>query len=315
MKAMVLKEFGGVENFALQETADPKISATEVLVEVKAIGIDQIDIKTRQGGGMSAIVGKEDPMIIGWDLAGIVKEAGKEVTKFKKGDKVFGTVNFPGPGSTYAELSAVPEDQLAIIPDNVSFEEAAAATQSPLTAWQALTEKGKVQKGQKVLIHGGAGGVGNYGVQMAHYLGAYVISTASGKDEDFVKGLGADEVIDYKTQKFEDVVSDVDMVLDTIGGDNFVRSLKVLKPDGVIVLLPTDKEGAAEKAVKEHNVKNYYHLTMRSSGQDMEQIAKMLEEGSLKVHVDKTFPFEKLPEAQSQLENGGVKGKVVVTVK
>lgn len=315
MKAMILKKFGGVENFSPVEVPDPQPGKGEVVVRIKAIGVDQIDIKSRKGEGMTDYLEKERPLILGWDIAGVVERTAEDVADFKSGDAVFGTVNFPGPGSSYAELAAAPAAQLAKIPENISFEEAAAATQSPLTAWQALVDAGHVRKGEKVLIHGGAGGVGNYAVQIAHHLGCYVIATASGADREFVETLGADEVIDYKTQKFEELVSDVDFVLDTVGGENFVRSLGVLKPQGRIVLLPSNKKAEADKAAQERHVKNYTHVLMHSSGEDMRRIARMLARGEMKVHVDKTFPFDEIPQAQEALENGKIKGKIVITVK
>lgn len=315
MKAMVLKQFGGIENFALEDIPQPQAGENEVLIEIKAIGIDQIDIKARKGGGMVDYLKKEDPMILGWDVSGVVSKVGDGVKDFKEGDAVFGTINFPGPGSSYAEFAAAPADQLARKPENVSHAEAAAATQSPLTAWQALVDTGHVGKGDRVLVHGGAGGVGNYAVQIAKHAGCYVIATASGADREFVKELGADEVIDYRTQKFEEEVQEVDFVLDTIGGENFVRSMKVVKPDGLIVILPSNKKGEAEQAAEERHFKNYKHLLMHSSGKDMEAIAGMIREGSMKVHVDKAFSFEQIPQAQEQLESGKVRGKVVVTLE
>lgn len=230
MKAMILKRFGGMEQFATEQIPLPEAREGEVLVEIRAIGIDPIDLKTRAGEGMADYVAREHPMILGWDMAGIVVKTGGGVASPTVDDAVFGTVNFPGPGSSYAQYAAAPADQLAIKPDNLTFVEAAAATQSPLTAWQALVETGKIHQGQRVLIHGGAGGVGNYAVQIARYFGCYVTATASGSDARFVLSLGADQVIDYKTERFEELVSDVDFVLDTVGGENFVRSLRVLGP-------------------------------------------------------------------------------------
>lgn len=314
MKAMVLKQFGGVDNFTLEEIPEPQIGEGEVLVEVKAIGIDQIDVKSRKGEGMAEVLKKENPMILGWDVSGVIAKVGEGVTGFKEGDEVFGTINFPGPGSSYAQFAGAPAGQLARKPSNVSHEEAAAATQSPLTAWQALIDTGHVKEGERVLIHGGAGGVGNYAIQIAKHKGCYVITTVSSADTDFVKSLGADEVIDFRTQQFEKMVKDIDFILDTVGGENFVRSLKVLKPDGRIVLLPSDKKEEADKAAKEHNVTHYKHILMHSDGEGMQHIARMLAEGSMKVHVDRTFSFEQIPEAHRALEDGKVKGKIVVTV-
>lgn len=315
MKAMVLKRFGGIENFAVEDVPEPPVGDGEVLVEVKAIGIDQIDVKARKGEGMSDYLKQEHPMILGWDISGVVSKVGSRVKDFKAGDAVFGTIRFPGPGSSYAEYAAAPADQIALKPENISHAEAAAATQSPLTAWQALVDTGHVKKGDRVLVHGGAGGVGNYAIQIARHIGCYVITTVSGADRAFVKELGADEVIDYRTQAFEKEVKEVDFVLDTIGGDNFVRSLDVLKPEGMIVLLPSNKKEEADKAVREKQVKNYRHILMHSSGKDMRAIAGMLREGSMKANVDKIYSFEQIPQAQEQLENGKVRGKIVVTLE
>lgn len=315
MKAMVLKRFGGIENFAVEDVPEPQVGDGEVLVEVKAVGIDQIDVKARKGEGMSDYLKQEHPMILGWDISGVVSKVGSRVKDFKAGDAVFGTIRFPGPGSSYAEYAAAPADQIALKPENISHAEAAAATQSPLTAWQALVDTGHVKKGDRVLVHGGAGGVGNYAIQIARHIGCYVITTVSGADRAFVKELGADEVIDYRTQVFEKEVKEVDFVLDTIGGDNFVRSLDVLKPEGMIVLLPSNKKEEADKAVREKQVKNYRHILMHSSGKDMRAIAGMLREGSMKANVDKVYSFEQIPQAQEQLENGKVRGKIVVILE
>lgn len=314
MKAVILKEFGGVENLVIEEVQKPEVLSDEVLIKVKAIGIDQIDVKTRQGGGMAERLKQESPMILGWDIAGEVVHLGNDESAFKIGDAVFGTINFPGIGNSYAEYVTAPESQLALKPENISFVEAAGATQSPLTAWQALVDTGHVKKGDKVLIHGAAGGVGSFAVQIAKKLGAHVIGTASGKDKNFVLELGADECIDYQTQKFDEVVSDVDFILDSIGGDNFVRSLKVLKPNGTIVLLPTIKKEEADKVAKEKGIKNYHHIMMHSSGKDMNEIAKMLADGSMKSHVSKTYPMNEIRKVHEDMVSGGHTGKIVVVL-
>lgn len=315
MKAVVLKDFGGVENLVIEDVSKPEVQSDEVLIKVKAIGIDQIDVKTRQGGGMAERLKQEKPMILGWDVAGEIVHLGNDESRFTIGDAVFGTVNFPGIGNSYAEYVTAPESQLALKPDNISLEEAAGATQSPLTAWQALVDTGHVKQGDKVLIHGAAGGVGSFAVQIAKKLGAHVIGTASGKDKDFVLELGADECIDYQTQKFEEMVSDVDFILDSIGDDNFVRSLKVLKPEGTIVLLPSSKKEAADKVAKEKGVKNYHHMLMHSSGKDMNGIAEMLADGSMKSSVSKTYPLEKIREAHEEMVSGHHTGKIVVVLE
>lgn len=315
MTVMALKQFGSVENFALESIPRPGAGTGEVLVRVKAIGINPIDIKTRQGGGQSRALEGEIPMILGWDVSGEVVEVGFGVKDFKEGDEVFGTVNFPGSGKTYAEYVAASAGQLARKPVHISHVQAAAATLSALTAWQALVDNGCIQQGQKVLIHGGAGGVGNYAVQIAKRFGCYVIATAAGTDADFVRSLGANEVIDYRTERFEDQVKDVDFILDTLGGENFVRSLKVLKPGGTIVLLPSNKKEEADRVAKQQHVRNYRHILMHSSGENMRQIAGLLAEGKVKVYVDRTYPFEQIAQAHRRLENEKVRGKIVVTME
>lgn len=314
MRAVILNEFGGIENFAIREVPIPDVKPDEVLIRIHAIGIDQIDIKTRKGSGMASKYSPEDPIILGWDVSGVVVEKGTEVTDLETGDEVFGTINFPGKGGAYAEYIAAPANHLAKKPENISHPEAAAATQSPLTAWQALVKTGKLHEGMKVLIHGAAGGVGNYAVQIVKSFGANVTATAAGKDFQFVKDLGADEIIDYQTQQFEEITDGFDLILDTIGGENFVRSLKVLNSDGKIILLPSDKKEEAKKVALEHHINGYSHILMHSSGEDMKEIARMLEDETMKVYISKIFAFEEIPQAQRQLEEGGNTGKIVIEV-
>ena len=196
MKAIVLKTPGGVENLTIQEVERPTIKSGEVLIQVKAISINPVDVKSRSGKGVYGRIKDENPLILGWDILGIVVES--EDAKFKTGDAVFGMVQFPGHGRAYAEYVAAPASQLALKPQNITYEEAAAATLVALTAWQALVKNAQVQKGQKVLIHAASGGVGHMAVQIAKYLGATVVGTSSAKNRDYVLGLGADAHIDYQ---------------------------------------------------------------------------------------------------------------------
>jgi NADPH:quinone reductase-like Zn-dependent oxidoreductase len=206
MKAIILKDFGGVEQLELTELPTPVIGEGEVLVQIKAISINPVDVKTRAGKGAAGKLKGESPMILGWDIAGIVTESRAE--EFEAGDEVFGMVNFPGHGRAYAEYVAAPADQLALKPTTVNFESAAAATLAALTAWQAFSDHGRLRAGQRVLIHAAAGGVGHFAVQIARHIGAYVIGTASAENKEFVLGLGANECIDYKTERFEEVVQE-----------------------------------------------------------------------------------------------------------
>ena len=310
MKAIILKEFGGVEQLELTDLPVPVIGEGEVLVNVKAISINPVDVKTREGKGLAGRL-KDKPIILGWDIAGVVTESKSE--DFTVGDEVFGMVNFPGHGKAYAEYVAAPAAQLALMPEGVGYPEAAAATLAALAAWQAFSDHGKLRPGQRVLIHAAAGGVGHYAVQIARYIGAYVIGTASAENREFVLGLGANEHIDYKAQRFEEVVKDIDFVLDTIGGDNIERSLEVMKKGGTIVTIPTAmSEGVKEKA----KAKGMIGLSMlvQSSGEDMQHISQLMEDHVLRSEVSKTFPFEKMAEAHLQLATGRTKGKIIVNL-
>jgi NADPH:quinone reductase-like Zn-dependent oxidoreductase len=311
MKAIILKDFGGVDQLQQAELPMPGISEGEVLVAVKAISINPVDVKTRQGKGVAGRYKGADPMILGWDVAGVVQES--KSPAFEVGDEVFGMVNFPGQGKVYAEYVAAPADQLAIKPEGISFEQAAATTLVALTAWQAFADHSKLRAGQRILVHAAAGGVGHFAVQIAKHAGAYVIGTASAANREFVLGLGADVVIDYTEEPFEDVVKDVDLVLDTIGGDNIERSLKVMKKGATIISIPSGaNDGVKEKAAAKGMIG--VSMMVQSSGEDMEHLASLLEEGVLKPEVSKLFPLEKMGEAHEQVESHKTRGKVIVTV-
>ncbi|MDF7808197.1 NADP-dependent oxidoreductase [Pontiellaceae bacterium B12219] len=314
MKAYLLNKAGGVENLVLSEIEKPILKADEVLVETKAISINPVDVKVRPyEEALSMILGTEErPVILGWDISGIVAEVGADVTDFNVGDKVFGMVNFVGQGKAYADYVAAPADQLAVIPEGISFEDAAATTLAALTALQVLT--GRVKAGDRVLIHAGSGGVGHFAIQMAKSMGATVVTTSSSKNRDFCLALGADEHIDYREQKFEEVLSDIDFVLDGMGGDILENSIQVVKSGGKIVSLPTHSFEAALQAKADAAGVALEFVMVQSSGGDMNTLAGMLKEGTLKPHVSVTFPFEKLQDAHLQIESGRTVGKAVVTL-
>jgi NADPH:quinone reductase-like Zn-dependent oxidoreductase len=318
MKAIILKQNGGIENLILSEIEKPKIQATEVLVRVKAISINPVDAFARQNKQtVQAILKPKDDkeiIILGWDISGTIEEVGKDVKEFRKGDDVFGMVNFVGQGKAYAEYVAAPADQLALKPKNISYEEAAGATLAALTAWQALVNICKVKKGDKVLIHAAAGGVGHYAVQIAKNFGSYVIGTASSANRDFVLKLGADEFVDYKSENFEEKVKDVDIVLESIAGnDHLLRSLETVKKGGNIVSIKSSPEGISAEKIKEKEI-IFNRLMVRSNGDDMKQIAKMLEEKKISSHISQTFSFEDLPKAHQQIETSKTRGKIVVVL-
>lgn len=313
MKAIVLEKTGGVENFKLKEVERPTPKENEALIAVKAISINPVDFKVRMiEDVLTMICNAACPVILGWDIAGEVAAVGEGVSDFAVGDSVFGMVNFPGVGDAYAEYVAAPADHLAKMPDNISFEEAAASTLAALTALQVL--ESRVKKGDRVLIHAGSGGVGHYAIQIAKHIGAHVTTTCSAKNRDFVMSLGADEHIDYRTQAFEEVVSDMDFVLDPMSGEVLSKSLKTVKDGGAIISLPGPDfpEGLAEAAQKRNIDVSF--LLVASSGKDMNTLSGMLASGAVKAHVSQTFPFEKLADAHTSVESGRTVGKVVVTV-
>ena len=318
MKAIILKQNGGIENLILSEIEKPKIKPDEVLVHVKAISINPVDAFARQNKQtVQAILKPKDEkeiIILGWDISGTVEEVGKDAKNFKKGDDVFGMVNFVGQGKAYAEFVAAPENQLALKPKNISHEEAAAATLAALTAWQALVNICKVKKGDKVLIHAAGGGVGHYAVQIAKSFGAYVIGTASTNNRNFVLQLGADEFIDYTSEKFEEKINDADIVFDSIpGSEHLLRSLEAVKKEGKVISLKSSAEGEIAAKIKEKNI-FFQRIMVRSNGDDMKLIAKMLEEGKIHSHISQKFSFKDLPKAHQQIETGKTRGKIVLVI-
>jgi NADPH:quinone reductase-like Zn-dependent oxidoreductase len=311
MKAIVLKEFGGIDQLLMTDIALPEILENELLIEVKAISINPVDVRTRRGMAMADHLKHNNPLILGWDISGIVADTGTKVFKFKKGDSVFGMVNFLGHGKGYAEYVAAPEKHIARRPLNISHEEAAAATLAALTAWQLLVHYANIKAGDRILIQAASGGVGHYAVQIAKYLGAYVIGVSSAKNKKFVLALGADEHIAYDEQRFEEVVNEVDFVIDAFAKESLFQSLKVVKKGGKIIsLLPMISENLLQKA-KEKNVEVHYSL-VKSDGKDMEAIAALLEKGVLKSHVSKSFSFDKMGDAHIEMETGKTVGKIIV---
>jgi NADPH:quinone reductase-like Zn-dependent oxidoreductase len=317
MKAITLANNGGTENLIFTEIPRPEIKENEVLMRVKAIGINPVDAFVRNHQFALEMFLKPQPgetVIIGWDISGVVEAVGNQVTQWKTGDEVFGMVNFRGHGKAYAEYVAAPADQLALKPGSVSHEEAAAATLAALTAWQALVTYGKLKAGEKVLIHGAGGGVGHYAVQIAKHFGAHVIGTGSASKKDFILGLGADAFIDYSATRFEDVVRDADIVIDSLFGDHIFRSLDAVREGGrVIALLAPFTDEKLAQGVQEKKV--YAHtLNVTSSGTDMQQLAALLKSGALRSHVSATYPFEHLAQAHDEIEAGKTQGKIVVTL-
>lgn len=311
MRAIVLKGPGGVEQLQSVELPQPIARPDEVLVRVNAISINPVDAKTRAGKGVYGRIKSEDPIILGWDVSGVVVES--NAGRFAKGDEVFGMVRFPGHGKAYAEYVAAPAADLAAKPAGITHTNAAASCLACLTAWQALTEHVRIKPGQRVLIHAAAGGVGHFAVQLAKHFGAYVIGTASAANRDFVLDLGADEHVDYKAQALEDAVADVDVVLDTIGGDNIDKSLPVIRQGGTIISIPSGMSESVTDKAKAMGINGFFFL-VRSSGEDMGKIATLLENGAIQPHVSQVFPFADMGQAHLQIESGRTRGKLALTL-
>jgi NADPH:quinone reductase-like Zn-dependent oxidoreductase len=318
MKAFVLKANGGIENLVLSEVDIPEVKSDEVLIKVNAISINPVDTFARQNKNTVQAILKpksdKEILILGWDVSGTVVEVGGSVKNFETGNEVFGMVNFSGHGKAYAEYVSAPANQLAIKPENITHEEAAGATLAALTAWQALVNNAKVQNGEKVLIHAAAGGVGHYAVQIAKHFGAYVIGTASAVNRDFVKQLGADEFIDYTAEKFEEKVKDADIVLESLpGNDHLLRSVKAAKKGGRVISIKSSPEGVTVELIKGKEL-FFQRILVRSNGEDMKQIAKLLYEGKIHSHISKKYEFKDLPKSHQQIETGKTRGKIVVVL-
>jgi len=311
MKAILLDKSGDAENFRISEYNMPSINPAEVLVELKAISINPADAKMRSGGYRQ--LDFSSPVIMGWDMSGVVVQAGSEVTELKVGDRVFGMIRFPDLGHTYAEYVAAPADHLAVIPQNISFEQAAASTLAALTAYQTIVDKAKIEIGQRVLIHAASGGVGHFAIQLAKSLGAHVIGTSSPENRDFILGLGADQHVDYKGDELEKNISEVDFILDSLGKENLLRSIPLLKTGGrLLTILHGIDQEVTDKA-RDKAVDLLFHL-VEPNQKDIKAIAELLANGTIKPHIFQVFPFEKMADAHKQIETGRTIGRVVISI-
>lgn len=310
MKAIVIEQYGGAEELVEKSLPKPVIQDNQVLIEMHATSINPIDWKVREGY-MKEMIPFEFPLILGWDAAGVVSEIGKDVTNFKVGDEVFARPAMPS--GTYSEYVAVEEDLVALKPKSLSFEEAASVPLAGLTAWQCLVDFGQVKEGDKVLIHAGSGGVGSFGIQIAKSFGAHVISTASGKNEAFLKELGVDEFINYETTDFTEVLQDVDLVVDTMGGDILDKSQSVIKKGGRLVSITGQPD--AEKA--EANQITAESLWLNPNGKQLAELGELMEQGKVKAQVGHTFPLtaDGVREAHELSATHHAKGKIVIVVK
>lgn len=315
MKAVIVNEAGGVENLQFTEIDKPVIGNDEVLVKVVSVSINPVDVKSRAYEGvLNWIFEEKRPVILGWDISGEVVETGKSVTDFKPGDEVFGMVNFFGKGNAYAEYVAAPAAHLALKPQNITHQQAAAASMAASTAYQALVDVAGIKKGSKVLVHAASGGVGHFAVQMAKHFGAYVIGISSGKNKEFVLSLGADEHIDYTTENFYEKVQDADIIIDTLQGKALSDSVDIVKENGIIITLPTP-EIPEDIALRARQKKvNIEFMMVQSKKETAEAIVGLLKQEALKPFVYKTFPFEDIALAHLEVETSRVAGKVIVNL-
>lgn len=332
MKAMVIDRYGKVP-MRLAEIPTPEVGEHEVLAEIHAASINPIDFKIRDGK-VKMLLKYKMPLILGNDFSGVVTKVGAKVTHFKMGDEIYGRPRKSKIG-TFAEYISVHEDDIALKPKNLSFEEAASIPLVGLTSYQALHDIMQLQKGQKILIQAGAGGVGTFAIQLAKLMGAKVATTASEAGTDLVKSLGADEIINYKTEKFEELLQDYDAVFDTIGGETLEKSFDIVKNGGNIVsvsgvpnarfakqygsgLLKTVLFSIASNKLtaleKKHNAQ-YTFLFMKPSGDQLRKIASFIESGNIKPVIDKVFPFKDAQQAMEYAELGRAKGKIILKMR
>lgn len=330
MKAAYINRYGNIDDVQLDEQSKPPITENDVLVKIHAASINPLDLRVLEGE-FKAIQPVKFPFILGNDFAGTVVQVGANVKQFKAGDEVYAKTDQNG---AFAEYTVVHQSSLALKPQNISMELAASLPLVSLTAWQALVEIAKVQAAQKVLIHAGSGGVGSIAIQLAKHLGATVATTTSGKNAQWVKALGADIIIDYKTTDFEQELKDYDVVLDTQGGKILEKSLNVLKRGGRIISIsgPPDREFAeaihANWLLKciipllSWSIRNkakkkgitYSFLFMQPNGQQLSEISKLVESGNINPIVDKTYAFTEIKNAFQYVNTGRAKGKVVLKI-
>ena len=308
MRAVIQQEFGGPGVLMLGEVEPPRPLPTEILVRVRAIGVNPVETIIRSG--VFPLHG-EPPFILGWDVSGVVEHVVPGTSRFQEGDEVFGLPLFPRAAGAYAELVAAPSRHFARKPTGITHGQAAALPLAGLTAWQSLVEVARTGPGDRVLIHAGGGGVGHLAVQIAKARGAYVITTASAAKRDFVQGLGADEVIDYRAQDFEKEVSDVDVVLELIGGDYADRSLTTLRPGGLLVTAIARSDAALAERTRAAGMR-FAGVSVEPDYVGLEAMAALVAEGRLRPHVGHAFPLEQAAAAHELSEHGHATGKIVL---
>jgi len=333
MKAFILDRYGGADSVRVGDMPDPEVREDDVLVQVHAAGVNLLDSKIRNGE-LKRILPYRLPLVLGHDVAGVVARVGSRVRRFQPGDEVYAR---PADGriGAFAELIAIKEDDAAIKPRALTMEEAASIPLVGLTAWQALIERAKLTRGQKVLIHAGSGGVGTFAIQLARHLGATVATTTSTGNVDLVRRLGADIVIDYKKEDFSHVLRGFDLVLNSLDKVTLENSLRVLKPGGQLVSISGPPDAAFARSLKagwvlrtivgvlsygirskaRRRQAHYSFLFMRANGRQLTEITTLIDDGTIRPVVDRVFPFASTKEAMAYVESGRAKGKVVLSLK
>ena len=333
MKAFILDRYGSADRVRAGDMPEPELREDDVLVQIHAAGVNLLDSKIRNGE-FKRILRYRLPLILGHDVAGVVRRVGSRVRRFKPSDEVYAR---PADGriGAFAEFIAINEADVAIKPKALTMEEAASIPLVGLTAWQALIERANLRKGQKVLIHAGSGGVGTFAIQLAKHLGATVATTTSTANVDLVRSLGADNVIDYKTEDFSHVLRDYDVVLNSLDKVTLEKSLRVLKPGGQLISISGPPDAAFARSLgaswvlrtimgvlsygitakAKRRQAQYSFLFMRASGDQLSAITSLIDDGVVRPVVDRVFPFDSTREAMAYVEAGRAKGKVVVSVR
>lgn len=312
MRAVVLDRYGEPDVLSVGRRPVPEPLPTEVRVRVAAAGVNPVDWKTRAGQGMAAVLG-DPPVVLGWDVAGVVDAVGAGVTRFAVGDRVFGMPWFPRRAGAYAEYVTAPSRHFAACPPGLDDLAAAVLPLAGLTAWQCLVDIARLEEGQRVLIHAAAGGVGHLAVQIAKSRDAYVIGTASSAKHRLLGELGLDEAVNYQGTRFEQVLDPVDVVLDLVGGDVALRSLEVLRPGGLLISVPSRTSAEAVAAAPAHGVRATGML-VEPDGHALDELAALVRAGRLRPVVERTFPLEQADAAHRLGETGRTTGKIVLTV-
>ena len=314
MKSIQIRGYGGYDVVEVKKTASvPNISSGKVLVNVKASGVNPVDWKIREGY-MQQMIKLQFPSTLGIDFSGVIKQVGEgnSTSDFKQGDEVYGQAGIINGGSgAFAEMALANIESIAHKPKRLSHPESAALPTVGVSAWQALVENIRLSKDQKILIHGGAGGIGSIAIQLAKHLGAYVATTVSTNNKQLVQELGADQIVDYKKENFEDILQNYDAVLDTVGGETNKRSFRVLRKGGGIIVSTLEQPNT--ELMSQYGIKAVF-LFSEVNKQRLTKLAQWVDQNNIKVNIDKTFPLDEASNALDYQKGGHPRGKVVLTV-